>query len=241
VLRAVVSYERDRIFHSSRLIVPILLYLIYFVAAYSYAPLNILSSYGICSLVVYMLMLSVGVMNDDLSCPMIDQTILVKMRRKSYFYIGKTLMLAIISLALSLFSALVPLVIDAARGGALFNRGVVLSDVLSGIALFWLIGLNGGITGLFANQRVIAGRKAAVVVSILLGVLVIIKGPVVKAAPAAGYIAWIFPPVYDLATAYGRDAYFNLGGTLVFFLWLAAYTVLEAAAYVGVMLKRKFE
>lgn len=241
MIRAVISYEAQKILHSSRLIIPLLVLFIYFGVAYSTAPLDILKSYSLCSLVVYLFMLCAGVVNEDMSYPVIEQTILVKMGRRSQFYIGKAAVICIISFLVSLVSVFVPVLLNVAQNNHLFTRSFAASDIISGIMLFWLIGMSGGISGLYANGRIISNRKIAVVLSALFGVLVIIKGPVIKALPEAGYIAWVLPPVHDISTAYSKAQYFSLNDTLIYFMWLAVYIIIQTAAYAGIMIKRKYE
>lgn len=241
MLKSIISYERNKIFHSSKLIIPILILLVYFGAAYAYAPLNILNSFSFSSLVVYFFMLSVGIMNDDLSYPMIDQSIIVKMKHRSFFYLGKVFLIVFIGFVLSLISVGIPLIIDAAINNSLFTRSVVPSDVISGVVLFWLIGISGGVSGLYANNRIYSNRKVAVTLSVLFGVYVIIEGPVIKQLPMLVFFQWLFPPVYELSAVYSKNTYFDFSSTMVFFLWIAVYIVIEIVLYVFIMLKRKFE
>lgn len=235
------SYEKDKLFHSSKLIVPILFLLVYFGAAYAYAPLNILNSFSFTSLVVYLFMLSLGIMNDDLSFPMIDQTILVKMRHKSFFFLGKVFLLVILSFVLSLITAAVPLIINALINNSLFVRSVVPSDIISGVVLFWLVGISGGVSGLYANHRIFTSRKIAVILSIMFVLYVVIEGSVIKQLSILAYFKWLFPPVYDLAAAYCKNAYFDINSSFIFFIWLIAYITIQIVIYVFIMLKRKFE
>jgi hypothetical protein len=101
--------------------------------------------------------------------------------------------------------------------------------------------MSGGISGLYANRRIIPNRKAAIALSALCGILVIIKGPLVKALPGSIYFMLIFPPVHDLSVAYSDRAIFSLDNTLAYFVWQAAYIIIEIAAYTRIMLRRKFE
>lgn len=240
MLKAVCRFERDRMLRSSKLMVPLLLLIAYTGIAYSMAPLSIPGSFGICSLVVFMLALGVGVMCDDLHIPAIDGTIFVKMRRTWYFYLAKTLTLAWVSLLFSLISVFAPLLIHV-FGGSLFDRVVVFSDIYSGLALFWLVAMSGGMAGLFANYRIIRGRKAAIALAALFGVLAIVKGAINNAAEPLKFLTWILPPVYDISTAYGANKYFDPGGMWMYFAWLAVYVAIKIALYIRIMQKRGFE
>lgn len=176
MLKAVYRYEKDKLLKSTKLIVPLLILFAYIGIAYSIAPLVILSSFSICSLVLFMLMISVGVMQDDISYSMVEQTILVKLRRKELFYLGKVALIAVVSIVFSLASVLLPLFIHVLRGSMLFSREIVISDILSGFVLFMLFGFCGGLIGLFTSHRIIPNRKTAIMLCIAFGLFAIIKG-----------------------------------------------------------------
>ncbi len=241
MLKAVYRYEMDKLLKSSKLIVPLLILVAYIGIAYSIAPLEILSSFSICSLVLFMLMISVGVMQDDVNDSMIEQTILVKLRRKELFYLGKVALIGVVSIVFSLVSVLLPLFIHVFRGSMLFSREIVISDVLSSFVLFWLFGFCGGMIGIFTNHRIIPNRKTAIMFCIAFGLLAIIKGAITERFEFLQYITWILPPVHDLSVAYCQNTYFRFSQTWIYFVWFTGYIGIEILAYVKIMRKRGFE
>lgn len=241
MLSALFRYEKDKLLHSGKFVLPLLLLIGYLGIAYAIAPLSILDSFSICALVVFALMLAMGVMLGTLNEPAIEQTMLVKLRRPYYLYLGKVLLAAAVSLVFALVAALGPLLLHVLDGFNLFTRPVVFSDIASGIVLFWLTGLCGGILGLLANPRILPGRKSAVLLSTLIGLLTIVKGALVKAIALLQYVLWLLPPVYDASAAYSAQDYFSLRHTWPLLLWLAAYIAAETAAYVIMMRTRRFE
>ena len=241
MLSTLFRYEKDKLLHSGRFVLPLLLLFGYIGIAYAIAPLSILDSFSICTLVVFALMLAMGVMLGALSEPAIEQTMLVKLPRPYYLYLGKVLLAAAVSVVFALVAALGPLLQHVLGGFNLFTRPVVFSDIASGIVLFWLTGLSGGILGLLANPRILPGRTSAVLLSTLIGLLTIVKGALVRAISVLQYVLWLLPPVYDASVAYSAENYFSLSNTWPLLLWLAAYIIAEIAAYVLVMRARRFE
>ncbi len=241
MLRALFRYENDKLLHSGRFVLPLLLLIGYIGIAYAIAPLSILDSFSICALVVFALMLATGVMLGALSEPAVEQTMLVKMPRPYFLYLAKVLLTAAVSLVFALIAALGPLLLHVLGGFNLFIRPVVFSDIASGIALFWLTGLCGGVLGLLANPRILPSRKSAVLLSATVGLIILVKGALVKALAALQYLLWILPPIYDASVAYSAGDYFNLAHAWPWLLWLAAYTAAEAAAYILLMRIRRFE
>jgi len=241
MLSSIFRYERDKLLHSGRFVLPALLLLGYIAAGYAIAPLNILSSFSICALIVFALMLSMGVMLGSLSEPMIEQTMFVKLRRPEYLCLGKALLVAVIALLFALTAALLPLLLHWLNHSQLFSRPVVVSDIVSGVALFWLSGLSGGTLGLLFNPRLLPGRKTAVLLSVLAGLITVAKGAMTDAMPALQYPLILLPPIYDASAAYSAELYFSLCHAWPAFLWLAVYTAAEIAVYVFAMRKKRFE
>ncbi len=241
MLKALYRYEMDKLLHSGRFVLPGLLLFAFLGISYAIAPLDILDSFAICALVVFALMLSVGVMLGGLRALFIEQTMLVKLRRKAALYLGKVLAVAVVSLTFAFVSALAPLLVDALSGGHLFTRAIAFSDIASGLVLFWLAGLCGGMLGLLANPRLIRSRRFAVLFSALLGLLSIVKGALIKGSAAMKFVLWVLPPVYDASVACSAGETFSLGSAFAPLLWLAAYAAAETAAYVLLMRARRFE
>jgi|AGTN01.1.fsa_nt_gi hypothetical protein len=240
-MNALFRYEKDKLMHSGRFVLPLLVLFAYLGIAYVVAPLNILSSFSICSLVIFALMLSMGVVVGGLCEPMIEQTVYVKIRHKTSLYMSKVWLIVAVSLVFALISVLTPLLVHIFSGHGLFKREVAFSDIASGAALFWITGLSGGISGLFTGPGILPGRKSSIVLSVLFGLTALVKGSLIKGAAALQYVLWLLPPVFDLSVAYSAGTYFSLGGTWPLFLWLAAYTAVQTAAYVLIMRAKRFE
>jgi hypothetical protein len=240
-MRALYSFEKDKLLHSGRVIIPLLLLISYIGIAYAIGPLEILSSFSLCALVLFVLSLSVGVMTAGLSYPMIEQAMLVKLPRKHLFFFSRVLLMAALALVFGLVAVLGPLLIHVCSGSALFKRPVALADVLSGLVLFWLVSYSGGMAGLFASPRLIRSRRTSLLMGAAFGVLTVVKGALVKKATFLAYILWVLPPVHDLTVAYSADSYFHIGVAWPYFLWMVLYAAFETVAYVWIMTKRRFE
>ena len=240
-MKALFSFEKDILLRSGRLVVPSLLLAAYIGIAYAIAPLNILSSFSIGALVVFVLSLGVGVMSAGLSYPMIGQSIFVKLRSKLPYFFSRTLLIAVIAAVFSLVSVAGPLLIHFGTGGTLFKRPVTAADTLSGLLLFWLASYSGGISGLFTSARLIPGRRTSILLSAAFGVLTVVKGALVSKAAFLAYILWILPPVHNLTVQYSAENVLRFDGIWPYFLWMLLYSAAQTALYVYLMSRRRFE
>lgn len=240
-MKAMFSFEKDLLLHSGRLVVPMLLLVAYIGIAYAIAPLNILSSFSIGALVVFVLSLSVGVMSAGLSCPMIEQSIYVKLLNKLPYFFSRALLMAAIAAAFGLVSVAGPLLINFGTGGTLFKRPVTTTDALSGLVMFWLASYSGCMAGLFTSPRLIRGRRTSILLSAAFGVLTMVKGALVSKAAFLAYILWILPPVHDLTVHYSAESVLSFDVMWPYFLWMLLYAAAQTVLYVSLMSRRRFE
>jgi len=240
MLRNIFRYEKDKYMHSGKLILPEILMCGYLGFAYSIAPQNILDSFSLCSLVVFLLMLSVGVMYDDINYQMIEMSMFVKLKKKELLYFGKVMMIAYISLTFTLASILIPILLHCLNKMQLFDRAIVFSDILSGSILFFLVSMSGGITGLLANRRIFSNRTLAISLSALTGIAAITKVSLNKDIFITRFFTWILPPVNEISIAYCKETYFSLNSTGIYFIWLLLYIVIEIFIYIKLMLRRGY-
>ena len=240
-LLEIFRYEREKYKHSSRMILPAILLFFYLGFAYSMAPQYVLDSFSICSLVVFLLMLAMGVMYEDIIFPMIDQTVFIKTEEKGLLFGGRCLRVAYISLETAAVSAVYPFLCDLVNKKGLFMRPLTAADIISAFFLFWIIGISGGITGLFANRRIFHKRETALILSVLMGLIIVLKGAVGEKFAAVRLVTWVLPPVYDLSVNYCAEEYFHFSRLWIYFFWMAAYTVLETWIYIKIMVRKKFE
>lgn len=192
-------------------------------------------------LVVFVLSLSVGVMSAGLSCPMIEQSIYVKLWRKLPYFFSRPLLMAAISAAFALVSVVCPLLIHFGTGGTLFKRPVTAADTLSGLLLFWLASYSGGMSGLFTSSRLIHGRRTSILLSAAFGVLTVVKGALVSKAAFLAYLLWILPPIHDLTVQYSAENVLRFNIIWPYFLWMLLYAAGQTAIYVSLMSRRRFE
>lgn len=240
MLKAAYKFEKDKLFHSSKIVVPILFLVTYTGCSYTIGPLEILGSFSAAASIVFALMVSIGVIYGNMNYNMIDQTIFVKLPKKEHFYFGKIILMAEMSMYFGLFSVFIPVIIHFC-GGWLFKRSIEFSDIFSGIFLLWLIGISGGLLGLLANQRIIREKKYAILLCTFLSIVTIVKEPINREFIVAKFFTWLLPPVYDLSFFYSKGAYFQFSSTWIYFLWMSIYITIEIILYVKVMLKIGFE
>ncbi|MCM1161788.1 MAG: hypothetical protein NC412_11240 [Roseburia sp.] len=238
---AVCKYETEKLLKSRKWMVPAILLIMYLGMSYSVGPLDILSSFGICSLVVFLGMLAVFFMCNDIHAQTMDQTVFIRISNKKSFYTGKVLLVGKVSMIGAAVSILVPVIQYVVNGKDFFTSSFTAGKGVSGFILFFLCGFCGGMTALLLNDRLVPKKEASIALCILAALLAIVKGGLHEKFPVTKLVSWVLPPLYDLSYAYSHGSDFLFRDTGIYFLWMLFYLVLQILFYVWVMDKKRFE
>ncbi|WP_343208808.1 hypothetical protein [Anaerolentibacter hominis] len=241
MMRALIRFERDMILHSSKWIVPLACFLGYLGMAYSAGPQMLLSSFSVCALFLFLMMLAVGCSCAEMDDRMIEQTILIRCSGQSAYYLGKVFCIFRIGAAVSVLAVLYPALVHLRSGFTFFERAMTPADVVSGFLLFWTVSACGGITGLFFNRRIWRKRNEAVLLCLVFGLLTMVKGGITEQFNWSRFLLWAVPPVYDLSAVFGRESVFSWSSCGPVFLWMAGYIALEIVLYTWLMKRKGIE
>ena len=235
------KYETEKLLKSRKWMVPAILFIMYLGMSYSVGPLDILSSFGICSLVVFIGILAVFFMCNDLSYQAMDQTVFIRVSSKKSFYIGKVLLVGKVSMIAAAISILVPIIQYVVNGKDFFTTAFTVEKGISGFVLFFLSGFCGGMTALLLNDRLVLKKEASIALCIFAALLTIIKGGLHEKFPVTKLVRWVLPPLYDLSFAYSHGNDFLFRDTGIYFLWMFCYLIIQIFIYVWIMDKKRFE
>lgn len=237
----VCKYETEKLLKSRKWLVPAIIFIMYLGMWYSAGPLDILSSFGICSLVIYVGVATVFFMYNGIHFQAMDQTVFTRISGKKGFYMGKVLLVGKVSIIGAVISVLAPVMQYVINGRNFFTTPLTMEKIISGFVLCFLSGFCGGMTALLLNDRLISKKEASIVLCILVVLLTIIKGGLHEKFPVTRLITWVLPPLYDLSSAYSHGKAFSFGNTGIYFLWVCFYLALQVLIYVWSMDRKRWE
>lgn len=238
MLRALLSYEIDKVKHGKKLIIPVIILIAFLFFNYSIKPLEVLPSFSTTSMVIFAVMAMFGVMYNDIDYSMIESAMLVSMKKKWMLYAGRILMIVVMSIIASVVSILYPVINSILNDGTLFSRALNVKDILSGIILCSLTGITGGIFGLIANKRILHKRELVIGVTLLFVIFTAAKEAIMTGV-VMRIIYIIFPPVYDLGYVYSDTKYLDITALLPYIGWNLIFIVIESVVYIYSMHRLK--
>ncbi len=240
-VHSICKYETEKLLKSRKWLVPAVLFIMYLGMSYSVGPLDILSSFGICSLVVFIGMTVLFFMYNDFSYQAMDQTIFIRISGKKSFYAGRVLLVGKVSMIAAAISVLAPVIQYMINGKDFFTAPFTMEKVISGFVLCFLSGFCGGMTAILLNDRFIPKKEASIALCILVVLLTIVKGGLHEKFPFAKWVSWVLPPLYDLSFAYSHGDNYLFRNTGIYFLWMLFYLALQILFYVCIMDKKRWE
>ncbi|WP_373483266.1 hypothetical protein [Acetobacterium sp.] len=207
-MKNLLVYHFKTYLRSYKLLLPFLIYLIYLFAAYGIMPFSIVSSFSESTGVLFFIMAYVGFSYAELENPVTEQLVLLRVNNDTLYYLSRLTVLFIISFVMSILGILYPLVLNIVNNNHLFTRSLQFEDVLIGLFLHCLMAFLGTITGSFFHPRIIRNRKMAVLLLFFASVMGISKGALADYFPPTRLIVWVFPPVFDILTAFTNLEFF---------------------------------
>jgi len=193
---------------SYKLLLPFLIYLIYLFAAYGIMPFSIVSSFSESAGVLFFIMAYVGFSYAELENPVTEQLVLLRVNNDTLYYLSRLTVLLIIGVVMSLLGLLYPLILNSVNNDHLFTRSLQFDDVAIGFFLHYLMAFLGAMTGSFFHPRIIKNRKMAVLLLFFVAVMGISKGALADYFPPTGFVAWVFPPIFDILASFTGQEFF---------------------------------
>ncbi|MBI4857041.1 MAG: hypothetical protein HY818_09900 [Acetobacterium woodii] len=239
-MKNLLIYHFKTYLKSYKLLLPFLVYLIYLFAAYGIMPFAIVSSFSESAGVLFFIMTFVGFSYAELENPVTEQLVLLRVNNDTLYYLSRLTVLLIIGVVMSILGILYPLIDNLVNQGHLFTRSLQFQDVIIGFALHCLMAFLGAMTGSFCHPRIIKNRKMAVLFLFFVAVMGISKGALADHFSQTRFIAWVFPPVFDiLASLTGMD-FFSIPVMLLPVAFGLAYGLVLMIGQIELLKRSKF-
>lgn len=239
--KGIVKYKLSGYIRSGKGVVPVVIFVAWLGMMYSIGPVEALGSFGLCSLSIFVAMLSISMSFSSYRNPMIEMSYFVKVKAKKQMYTANLVVIYLFSGVLTIVGLVIPILFYVTGGFTLYFRPLRVSDVLAGGALMFVAAICGGIIGQFADKRVISNQRAAVLIGIIIALFVLTKEGLIEKMPLLEYMLYILPPVSDLAKRFNEMQMFDLSKSIGYFLWIMAYVSVLHFIYIKTMLYKKMD
>lgn len=235
-----IKYHCQQYFKTNKFVMPFTALIIVLYTLYSSKPVGVVPSMVSCCIAVFLISSWTGVTVCSLEDPVSEQVIILRIKSHRKYYLSHTLFLLSLSTLAALISVSVPVLLNIINKGELFERTLMVSDILCGFLLLTLSAFMGCCLGETAHPRIIKDRKAAVLLVFLIDIISMIKTSLLAGFPMSKIILWAFPPITRLPLAFSQDSYFSVQKVLSSAAVIFLYSVMLAAVKIFYLARQKF-
>lgn len=235
-----IKYHCQQYFKTNKFVMPFTALIIVLYTLYSSKPVGVVPSMVSCCIAVFLISSWTGVTVCSLEDPVSEQVIILRIKSHRKYYLSHTLFLLSLSTLAALISVSVPVLLNIINKGELFERTLMVSDILCGFLLLTLSAFMGCCLGESAHPRIIKDRKAAVLLVFLIDIISMIKTSLLAGFPMSKIILWAFPPITRLPLAFSQDSYFSVQKVLSSAAVIFLYSVMLAAVKIFYLARQKF-
>lgn len=219
-------------FKGTQFVMPLVGSAVFLYMMYSIKPLDIVSSFLISSVFLFLMMVWVGLSATFGEDTVTEQLLLLRVQSEVCYYLSKVLFLICIALLADILYAAFPVIQNILNGSDLFTRPVILADVGNALLLQGGSAIAGATLGSLLHPRVLKDRKMILILTVFLTALTVTSTAFIDVIPAMKWILWILPPVMIPAEIYGNADFFAIGQTAALFfvliLYAAVYSIIKS-------------
>lgn len=227
-------------FKGSSFIMPLIVSFIFLYTMFSIKPLDIVSSYLVSGVFLFLLMVWVGLSVSFGENTVTEQLLLLRVRGATCYYVSKILFFVCIALLADVLYTAFPVIQNLLNGGDMFKRQVLAADVINAFLLHAGSGFAGAALGSLLHPRVMTNKKLSIMMTVFLTVLTVSSTSLTEVVPAMKWILWVLPPVMIPAEVYGKAEYFVWSQTWGLFAVLVFYSLIYSTVKSLLCHKNKF-
>lgn len=236
----VIRYQYKQYMFSAKWVMPFVLLIAFIASFYSISPVEIVNSFAITGLVLFVIMVWVGVTTQELEPEVSEQLMILRLKSARKYYICHILFLAFLCVIGVLISMGIPLLKNLLVSNAMFSRKVEAADVMGGFSLLFACAFNGAMLGELFHIRIIKERTPAVGMTFFVAIFAIVRSGLVEEYPITKFFVWVIPPVSDVVSWFSNAFNFDIGKLRGGFTLLMLYAIIMAVIKVRLLCWRKF-
>lgn len=223
LIRADLTYITKLYFHSTKVILPSIIWLLSVLLNYQVQPNYIIASFLTTATVMFIVaMITTYGFFENLTT-LQEKLLLLDNRNQNSIYLAFFIFIYLVLALGSTLAIIIPMIKYLYIGKNFFIGQLTGIDIISGW-LVQLIGIPLGIAiGFWTQKRVIKHRKTALLLTALIAIIAIQSGSMFG---QTSWLNYVFPPIYPVFLMLGKSNQFHLASVLLAFIIVYGYALL---------------
>ncbi len=235
-----IKYQYKQYMMSAKWVMPLIVLLGTLGMMYSMAPVEIVDSFSITGIFLFVIMVWVGKTIQEVEPEVSEQVMILRLKSERKYYLCHIIFMMCICVVVTGISIVVPVFIHIWSGNVLLSRQLVWSDFVGGGLLMIACSFIGGMVGELFHIRVIKNRNVGIGLTFFIALLAVCRNGVIAKFATMKYILWVIPPISDVISWVTNESYFNMGEVMRGFILLLIYGAVMAVMKVELLRRVKF-
>ena len=234
------KYQYKQYMLSAKYVMPEIVLALLLAAMYSMTPLKIVNSFSVMGLFVFMIMVWVGITNFDVEPEVSEQILVLRLQSERKYYVIHVVFVGLVSIVVTAVTIMIPVLMNLLKGGGVFGRNIIWSDITGGCLLTFACAFVGGMVGELFHPRIVKNRVAGYGLTVLSVLLSLVHVGMIEKFPFSKWFTWMVPPVSDVVSWFSNQDYYDLSRLTGGFLLLMGYGMIFAVIKVELLKRKKF-
>ncbi|KOP81804.1 hypothetical protein ACFFHH_17550 [Cytobacillus solani] len=202
-MSAFVRYELLNFIRSLKFIPPVVIYLAWIFILYAYKNVPILSSYGVSSIAIYLVMTWLAMAMFSMEEESEKHILFAHLGSKWRYLRGKWHTLFLMMIPLMLFAVFFPIITGS------FNDGMTIEYYLLTFFCHTVFAIFGVLVGTLFSATGLAVKRYAWLSAVFVIVCSLASKSLIETAAFLKWVLWIFPPVFNVIEHMGNEFIVN--------------------------------
>lgn len=240
VICEMIRYQYKQYMMSAKWVMPLIVLLGTFGMMYSMSPVEIVDSFSITGIVLFVIMVWIGKTIQGVEPEVSEQVMILRLKSERKYYLCHIIFMMCICMAVTGISIAVPVFIHIRSGNVLLSRQLIWSDFVGGGLLMFACSFVGGMVGELFHIRVMKNKNMGIGLTFFVALLAVCRNGVIADFAIMKYILWVIPPISDVVSWCTNDSYYHMGEVLRGSILLLIYGGVMAVMNVELLRKVKF-
>lgn len=189
----ITRFKLKQLAHSNKYIAPSIFFVFLLYSIYSEASSNIISVFALTLSIQFIICVWIGNVNNELEHEVIEQLIILKVKKKCIYDFSEVLLFVCISAIMSFVAMLYPFILYLMQ-----NEAILLSHIGVGLLFHISVGIMGLGVGSFFHPRFMKNKKSIIVLIWIVTLLSFAKASIIDEYAIFKCILWLLPPMSEI-------------------------------------------
>lgn len=237
-MKELIKFQAKMYLLSYKYAMPFIVLLMYLGFSYSIAPLGVVDSFALSSVIIFAIMAWTGITYSNIIPDTMEEILILKTGNAKKYYWSRVIFLVLVGMTFSLIAMLYPIIQNI--GNDLFLRKLTMADVLISYIIQVAAGFCGSTVGSFLHHRILKDRALAIGITVVVVLGGLVKEGIITEIPFLKWFCYLLPPAADVLKVFSGLKYYTAASVGISILRFVLYGLILTTMQIDLLKKKKF-